>query len=263
MAAPASVIELINGSGNNFHAKVASWFSDKKWHTVVSPYYMDQSQAKAREIDLVVEKTWCFMDPFKGIQGHVVVRLFVECKFVANEAVFWLAPKDIQSSKNLVCNLGPFRKFHTETNEHHYVATSPKVAKLFASSNSNAKAQENEPFYKALNQVLNATVALRSQPPSHPDLLDFKGGKQVTLNYPVVVCSSFDKLYSVDFLKGSEPEEIQDAFQLEVRYAFHERSGTQRNEYFLVDFVAFDQLAQFEDLIGQGAESAKNRVLLD
>ena len=248
---PTTVTQLIEGSGNNFHAKVARWFHANDWHTVVSPYYMDQTQDKARELDLVVEKLWPIGGAFGQHLGDVVVRLFVECKFVAAEAVFWFAPKNSDAATSLVCRLGPFRANNAYTFKHHYMAKSPTVAKLFASSN--AKAQENEPFYKALNQALNATVAMRSQSPSHPSLVGRRQGKVVTLNYPVVVCSSFAQLYAVDFLADSEPAAIRENFQLEVQYAFHDRSGTQRDEYFLLDFVEFDQLTKFETAVAEGA----------
>jgi len=253
MPTPPTVIQLIEGSGNTFHAKVARWFRANGWHTVVSPYYMDQTQAKARELDLVVEKLWPITGGFDQRQGDVIVRLFVECKFVAAEAVFWFAPKNTDAAKSLVCGLGPFRPDNTYTLKHHYIAKCNNVAKLFASSN--AKAQENDPFYKALNQALNATVAMRSQSPSHPSLVGRRSGKVVRLDYPVVVCSSFTQLYAVDFLIESEPTAIQENFQLEVQYAFHDRGGSQRDEYFLLDFVEFDQLAKFEEEIAEGAKA--------
>ena len=56
MGVPAEVSELLKDSGNNFHAKVACWLNDHNWHVIVSPYYMDQTQNKAREIDLIEEK---------------------------------------------------------------------------------------------------------------------------------------------------------------------------------------------------------------
>ena len=55
MKVPDEVLKLIRNSGNNFHAQVARWFTDHDWHVIVSPYYMDQTQLKAREID--VKKT--------------------------------------------------------------------------------------------------------------------------------------------------------------------------------------------------------------
>ncbi|MFN7835128.1 MAG: hypothetical protein ACK5NY_04970 [Burkholderiaceae bacterium] len=62
MTAPSEITDLIKSSGNNFHAKVARWFADNGWHVVISPYYMDQTQSKAREIDLVAEKLWPLTD---------------------------------------------------------------------------------------------------------------------------------------------------------------------------------------------------------
>lgn len=254
MPAPISVVQLVEGSGNNFHARVARWLHANGWHTVVSPYYMDQTQSKARELDLVAEKLWPIKDLFGHPEGDVVVRLFVECKFVASEAAFWFAPKNIAAATRLVCSLGPFTENNAHTFKHHYLAKSGNVAKLFASSNS--RTQENEPFFKALNQALNATVAMRGQHPSHPSLSARRRGKLVVLEYPVVVCSSFSQMYAVDFLTESEPAKIQKNFQLEVQYAFLDRAGNHRDDYFLLDFVEFDQLPAFELSIAEGASAA-------
>ena len=47
---------IVAESGNSFHARVSSWLTSNGWRVVISPYYMDQSQGKARELDLVAEK---------------------------------------------------------------------------------------------------------------------------------------------------------------------------------------------------------------
>ena len=80
MGVPDEVSKLVSNSGNNFHAKVARWLSDHDWHIVVSPYYMDQTQNKAREIDLIAEKLWPIENMFgqRTSDGHVAVRLFIE-----------------------------------------------------------------------------------------------------------------------------------------------------------------------------------------
>ena len=254
MSIPSTVTQLIDSSGNNFHAKVARWFHANGWHVVVSPYYMDQTQSKARELDLVVEKLWPIRDMWGGPHGDVAVRLFVECKFIASEAVFWMAPKNIAAAKALVCRSSPFREDKTYTDKHHYLATCPEVAKIFTSNNS--KTQENEPFYKALNQALNATVALRLQPPTHPSLAGRRRGTLVTLEYPVVVCSSFSQLYAVDFLEESPATQVTENFQIEVQYAYLDKSGSSRDDYFLLDVVDFDQLPVYEDRVSKGAEAA-------
>ena len=256
MVVPEKVSDLVNNSGNNFHAKVARWLSDNGWHVVVSPYYMDQTQNKAREIDLIAEKLWPVDNRFDPQTiGYVAVRLFIECKFIPSYSVFWFADKDQQSAYNLVNSGALFRADNINTKKHHYLEKSPKVAKLFATSAD--KAQENEPFYKALNQALNAMVSMHDQPVMAPDLYK----KSMTspfgiLQFPVVVCSSFDKIYSVDFYAESEPESIKDNFQLEVRYAYINRQNKQKDEYFLLDFVEYNQLNNFIEAIDQDAKTA-------
>jgi hypothetical protein len=254
MTIPKEIAELVSNSGNNFHAKVARWFTEHGWHVVISPYYMDQSQSKAREIDLVAEKLWSVGDSFRGKKDDIAVRLFIECKFVATDAVFWFADKDRDSALELVCSNGAFHRDNFYTNNHHYLTQSPRVAKLFASSNT--KAAENEPFYKALNQALNAMVSMRGQPVTIPSARKTQRYPMAVLEYPVVVCSSFDRIYSVDFNADSDPEPIRDNFQLEVRYAYVDRHESQRNDYFLLDFVAFEKLVEFEMAIDAGAGAA-------
>lgn len=254
MNVPKEITDLVSNSGNNFHAKVARWFTENGWHVVVSPYYMDQSQSKAREIDLVAEKLWPIRDPFDHVKGDIAVRLFIECKFVATDAVFWFADKDLESALDLVCSSRIFRPDNFYTRKHHYLLENPRVAKLF--STGNAKAAENELFYKALNQALNAMVSMRGQPVTIPSVRKTQRFPSAVLEYPVVVCSSFDRIYSVDFNADSEPKPIQENFQLEVRYAYIDRHEHKRNDYFLLDFVAFDNLAEYGKAIDAGASAA-------
>ena len=67
---------------------------------------------------------------------------------------------------------------------------------------------------------------------------------------------SADRIFSVDFFADSEPEPIQDNFQLEVSYAYIDRNEAHRNDYFLLDFVAFDKLTEFGNAIDNGAKAA-------
>ena len=254
MTVPSEVSELIKNSGNNFHAKVARWLAENDWHVVVSPYYMDQTQNKAREIDLIAEKFWPINDSFSNQTGDIAVRLYIECKFVPSHSVFWFADKDKKSALELVCSNGHYRENNTNTQKHHYLAHSAKVAKLFATSTS--KTTENEPFYKALNQALNAMVSMRGQPVSIPTRNNYQRSPQLVLEFPIVVCSSFKQIYSADFYAESEPKPITDNFQLEVRYAYIDKRGNQRDDYFLLDFVEFDQLENFAKAIDEDAKVA-------
>lgn len=102
MDVPKEITNLIENSGNNLHAKIARWFKNNGWHVVISPYYMDHTQVKSREIDIVAEKLWPVFDLYTLV-GHVAVRLFIECKYLASDAVFWFAEKDQDAALKLVC----------------------------------------------------------------------------------------------------------------------------------------------------------------
>lgn len=254
MPIPDEVSKLIRNSGNNFHAKVTKWLVENGWHVVVSPYYMDQSQGKAREIDLVAEKLWPIMKFGRCEGNYVAVRLFIECKYIPSYSVFWFAEKDTEAAKQLVCSYGPFRQDNMYTDKHHYLSTSERVAKLFASSAS--KAVENEPFYKALNQALNGLVSMRGQPVTIPIAPNRRRSVSAILEYPVVVCSSFEKLFATDFYGEAPPVPVSENFQLEVRYAYIDRLQNQRDDYFLLDFVGFDKLGGFMENIDEDATAA-------
>jgi hypothetical protein len=251
---PSEIQELIDSSGNNFHAKVAQWFVADGWNIQVSPYYLDQTQQKAREIDLIAEKAWPFKTGFGEHEGYVVVRLYVECKFVPSYAVFWFAEKARHEAEKLVFSYPGFGPNNSFAAKHHYLTLSDRVAKLFTSSQS--KQQETDLFYRALNQILSAYVALRGQPVKSADSVKKLYGKLVPLNFPVVICSSFGKLFAADFLGQLPTAPQSENFQLEVRYAYGESASSQRNEYFLVDFVSFENLKPFTQAIENDVNAA-------
>ena len=78
----------------------------------------------------------------------------------------------------------------------------------------------------------------------------------MSLTFPVAVCSSFRNVFAVDFLGKLQPSPQDQNFQLEVRYAHGESSNSPRNEYFLVDFATYDNLAQFTEAISGDVDAA-------
>jgi hypothetical protein len=251
MPLPPDVAQIISGSGNTFHAKVARWLRADGWHVVISPYYMDETQNKAREIDLIAERLWPVTNFSRQI-GEVAIRLFIECKYVPSPSVFWYTEKNVATAEALVCRTSPFRANNTYTQEHHYLSSSLKVAKLFATG---GKAQETDPFYRALNQSLNALVSMRGQPIS-ASLTSKSSSPMAVLNFPVVVCSSFEQIFAVDFYSESDPVPVTDNFQLEVRYAYIGQGGSRHSENFLLDFVEFSQLNKFAAALNQDGKAA-------
>jgi hypothetical protein len=255
MAIPEQVTALINSSGNSFHARVAQWFQAHGWDIAISPYYMDQSQDKAREIDLIAERRFSVSKGWSPDRsGNVDIRLYIECKYIPAHAVFWFSDKDKAAAEDLVCSFGKFTKDNFYTNKHHYLAQSARVAKLFASENS--KGQETEAIYKALNQVLNARVSMQHQVSSRQRSNSQR--RLLLMEYPVVVCSSFSRIFGLDFFGTGEPVPVTENFQLEVQYAYYNRQGNPRNEYFLIDFVEFDQLDSFDKAVENDVKAAKN-----
>lgn len=254
MSVPSDVLKLVAESGNNFHAKVARWMQTEGWHVAVSPYYMDQTLNKAREIDLVAEKFWPVMDLW-GHQpiGDVAVRLFIECKFIPSYSVFWFTDKDMEAAEKLVCSSGKFRADNIRTQKHHYLSQSPRVAKLFASL---GRGVDNDPYYKALNQVLNAMISMRGGQVSVPAFKKRGRVPMALLEFPVVVCSSFQQIYGVDFFADSPPDLVTGNFQHEIEYAYLDKGSANRNEHLLLDFVEFNQIKAFTEAIEEDAKVA-------
>ena len=249
------IAKLISTSGNSFHSKVASWLKEHGWSVAVSPYYLEQTLGKAREIDIIAEKVMTRRGSYQHQGVLVLVRLFVECKYVGVPSVFWFAEKEREAAEKLVCRSGKFRMDNTQTLDHHYLLGS-EVAKIFASASS--KDAENEPFYKALNQVISAKVSMRGRKSIVKDLPEHDRYKLVVLEFPVVLCNSFEVLRRVSFYGASSPALISDRFQLEVQYAYVDHASTSRDEYFILDFVEFQHLAEFEKLLKRDAEIASH-----
>jgi hypothetical protein len=117
MTSPDEIQTIVNESGNSFHCSVTNYLKEKGWHTLVSPYYMDNATNKPREIDLIAEKAWVRKgDPVSGRKyGAVVIKLFIECKYIPQANVFWFSDKDIDSAREWVIRNTPLRKDNTYT----------------------------------------------------------------------------------------------------------------------------------------------------
>lgn len=255
MEIPTEIKDLVRSSGNSFHSRVARWLSDNGWHVIISPYYLDQSQGKAREIDIVAERSLADSTTNSRKRREVVVRLYVECKYANASSVFWMANKDLQKAGDILHSAGIFTAEWLKTQYHHYMENS-LVAKVFASSRN--KQTESDPFYKALNQVLNAMVALRDRPVTIPGLArKMQNGLEVrVMEFPVVVCNSFDRVYAAGFYEDKAIERMNDRFQLEVSYAYTDRKASAKEEYFLIDIVELDKMSEFVGVLEQDATSA-------
>jgi len=235
---------IIEGSGNNFHCKVAKFFADADWRVQISPYYVDPSTDKTREIDLIAERLYPTTDTWGRIDGYIRLRLHVECKYIAQGTVFWFGDQDVAAARSWVARRTPFKEDNVYINEHHYLKGVKHVAKLFATERSGGNV-ENEPIFKALNQTLNALLNSRGF------ISERKHVKcKATVEYPVIVCSAFDQFARTPINGDGSVSRIDDNFLLEVNYAYLTRETARPfSEYFLIDVVEYHRLPEFLSLL--------------
>lgn len=233
--------EEIKPDGNDFHYEVKKALVDAGWIVRMSPYYNDAFSEKPREIDIIAEKVFPDMDG-SMYTGAVIARLFVECKYIVEQTTFWFEKRNSDKAKKVVNRT---RAFHeTEENYevlhlHHYLSES-LIAKLYKTFGKNA---DGDPIFKAITQCLNATIYYRYHP---TDLRSKYNHQSVTeLNYPIIVCNSFEKFIKKDTTVGSNQLPITEPFLLEVDYAY-KMADKPTEEMFYIDVTDINALKNFE-----------------
>jgi hypothetical protein len=235
--------EIIENSGNNFHYKVVEFLRNNGWYVVVSPFYSDNFTNKPREIDIIAEKEYEVKDFGQWI-GDIRVRFFIECKYITNDTVFWFDNRDLSGALTRVLADTPLGDPHdwSMTDKHRYLEKT-EVAKLF--SDGSNKGPDNEIMYKAITQSLNSLVYYKQRPSIIPENPRRNHNVKAFVNYPIIVCNDFSHFWKYSIAKKDAPQELKDNFQLEVQYAYFDEKKENRNEYFLIDIVSFDNLEDF------------------
>jgi hypothetical protein len=251
-AKPMTPEDIARNSGISFNCQVATWFRKAGWAVQLSPYYVDRSTDKSREIDMLVEKSMRIPAPYGGRPKFLHVRLYVECKYVDRNVVFWFDRPDEDRTLKLLESTGVFPPRNSYTREHRYVEKGTQVAKLFATEHS--RGDSEEPIFRTINQVLTGFFHSRGRPQL---VVDEPEGDVVRLHYPVVVCSSFSKFFKTTVTWQEQPAPLTDRFLLEVDYSYIvNNTGANKLEFCLIDFVAFDGLQGFVDRLAKEHEAA-------
>ena len=148
---------LAEKSGNTFHYKVVKYLRDNGWSVLVSPYYPDNATDVSREIDIIAERSQTIeveAESFGSSKNEIInIRLYIECKYINANTVFWFDNKDAQNAWKLAQSQIGFQEDSPIYKKHHYI-TKKRVAKLFETDKSSRLDQE--PIYKAINQVLSS-----------------------------------------------------------------------------------------------------------
>jgi hypothetical protein len=240
---------LIEKSGNTFHFRVLEDLQSNGWDVIVSPYYSDSFTNKPREIDIIAKKNIKSSLPFIERNKLITINLFIECKYIDIETVFWFHEKNKRKTNDLICrDYWNCRGLDTASHHHYLSSDNRYVAKLFESLKG--KNQDQETFYKAISQSLNSLIYFRD---TQNDLNEDQKGSGILyeIKYPVILCNSFEKLYMVDQQNSNSYNKINQIFQLEVNYAYIDQTGRGRSEYFLIDVVSFDLIKNYFDIITQ------------
>ena len=244
----SEVQQIIRRSGNHFHSQVVRLLRGKAWKVLVSPYYSDSFTDKPREVDIIAIKSFDLQDTWGDKFGIIDVRLFIECKYINGESVFWFDEKDMERAiqRTMVDTGMDEPQKNTAIRKHHYLANIP-VAKLFASSRRFG--DEYDLWHKAINQGLNAMVYYQDIYNLIPKSEWEARNTLHYLSYPIIICSSFEGLHQKDMKDEAILEKISDPFQLEVNYAYVDRKGDSHRRYFLIDVVSIEKLGEFLSIL--------------
>lgn len=242
----AKAQEIIERSGNSFHSRVVNKLRELEWGVLVSPHYSDNFTDKPREIDIIAEKKFDVNEFMNDWLGTLNARLFIECKYITGDTVFWFEAKDLErATKRIMRDTGmEDPNQNTGIQQHHYYTNVP-VAKLWASDSK--KGEDNEAISKAINQVLNGMIYYRSGGDLKiaPSKKGYADRVLKRVSYPLIVVNSFDGFHSTPMSGNGESQPITEPFALEVNYTYTDKDRNGVNEYFLIDVVSLDKLPEF------------------
>lgn len=238
---------MMKPDGNDFQYRVKKSLEELGWIVRMSPHYNDPFSEKPREIDIIAEKLFAPVSN-SVYNSTVIVRLFIECKYLVDQTCFWFQERDFDKAGEVIDSTRAFHevgKNYEVDRNHHYLSTD-LVAKLYRTEGKNP---DGDPIYKAITQCLNATIYYRN----HPTDLQKKDTQSRRLlgelNYSVIVCNSFERLLKKDTTEDSETTlPIVSPFQLEVDYAYT-NSTKQIEEMFYIDVLSIEHLLEFESSI--------------
>jgi hypothetical protein len=250
----------VDENGNDFHYQVADFFETKGWSVNRSPYYIDLRTQKSREIDIIAQKKWPVIEKFRQKSAGILVRLFIECKWILPSVSLHF--NFIDNNKDLAERLARNNNILRERNHpppltdmskdppriHHYLQQN-EVARNCACVLS--KGGNKDIFYEAWDQALHALIYYKNQLQQQrwvPVDVDFNDEPIYTIDYPVVVFNSFNTFHKRDW-NSQTSTPMMDNFLWSVEYSYSETSRNQeqirRREDFLVDITSFPTLENF------------------
>lgn len=235
----------IKTSGNNLHLDVANKLRELDWEVTISPYYLDDTSEKAREIDIVATKPMVYS---KGMntnlqQEEFYAKLFIECKYIDSDVIFWkdqISDVNIKHATQYAINISQIGGKLDQINEKFHYSKFQKdkcISKLFTNIPKPQKSTEDV-IYQSFNQSLKSLIHFRSVNLSSK-----------TIYYPVVIYKLREGSLLLTYDKSiDETKEVKNQ-SLEVFYTFKANDGNAVSKFFIVDFVDFSKLENYINTI--------------
>lgn len=226
------ISKIIEKSGHDFHLKVSKKLRDLGWSTIDNHYYNDPDSGKAREIDIIATKEYPI---YKDSSGHVnekiIIKLFIECKYINLPTIFWFKDRDLNSAiklskDNEILDDKP-DNYVNDLTKHHYVKND-NVTGQWQSAN-------NDIFSEAQHQVLKAMLFFKEA-----------GQESYEINYPIIAINDFNQLFKRE-LPPKNHDNITENFQIEINYAYKNKQNDNITKYFLIDVVGLPMLEHLMD----------------
>lgn len=251
--------EFISNHGNSFHIKTVKFLTQQNWQTQISPYYNDNQTDRAREIDIVAEVESIKVDLGTTNSRKIIHQLFIECKKISKETVFWMGNKNTDEAKAFVKT-----NFHLTTQHDNnsglklfHNLNKDKVVKLFASSKN---PHTKEEVFEALNQILNGTIYFRSK--HNKSITASQSQLRSNFSYytytPIILCENFNNIHLINIDDNQKATANDPYYEIEVNYSYKNRDGNDCSEYFLIDFVNFEKFGDYLGLINEDIKLAQS-----
>jgi hypothetical protein len=225
-------------SGHDFEYRVADCIRQQDWHVETNSHYVDLITRKSRETDIIAKKGYAVFDAFRNTRADILVRLFIQCKFVQREVELYFAQKNVEAAKKLAKDNQILRSSEdyplhdgstTPPKIHHYIAGEEVVL----SWNCNP-----DLVYEAVNQAVHSFIFFGYHLREGPYAVD----------YPLIIVNSFDTFFRKD-AKTQTRIPFAENFQIAYQYTHPQFPSLDEksfmNKYYMVDVLSFDHINGF------------------
>jgi hypothetical protein len=233
---------------------------------------------RPREIDLVAwkEKAYSFRgsdEDVKFEEAKYKIFLFIECKHIKEEVVFWLTEANLEKIKEAFFNAFIGINFHPSIkelkaekikdifSEHRYFTTNSLIGKLYHTKEKE-KGEKHDIIFTAFTNAIHSLLFFRDEPQKP------KPG----IYYPVIVYEPLNKVAVVPFNQIEKYQKLEEFKEkdllLEVNYLYKRfrsdyPAGDRRGynifeQIFLVDFVSKENLERFLEKIEKESDIISN-----